>query len=834
MADIVGGTIVWNLNVDDSKFTAGLAKAQAQADTFAADAETKVTGASNGIASAFKDAEEASTGFAVSLAVLGAGIGVAIGYGLKYAANIETMRAGYITLLGSASQADAAIKMIQKDAATTPFNFSGLVQDNELLTSVTHNASSSERVLLDMGKALTAMGKGTNELDRVVVNMQQIASVGHAATIDIKQFAIAGIPIYQMLESQLHVTGAQLNDMITQGKITYDTIVKTFEAAGEGSGQYAQAFVQQGGTMNQVWSNFVDNIGIVLSTIVQSTGIFDKAKVALSGLTNSLAYLATPAGIAGIMNFFKFLQDNLPIIAGVIIGGLTPAIFGMVMALLPLIPFLAVGAAIGIVVEGIMSAFSKVPSPLLIGIAAGITAIGIALLVTFTPAIIAATVAAWAFVAPILIAAAPFIALGLGVALVVAGIVLLITHWQQIANFLSGVFKPIIADVIHVFQGLAAFLVDFFTGGDITATWYQYFGTAFMGVIVQIDNFRQGIITAWGNIVSFFTVQVPQLAVNFGKWLEGLPQAFLNMLTTLFLDEIRGWGLIVGLLVFGVPALITQIMTFFGTLPALLQAWWLGLVTWWNTTWTAFSTWTVTTVTTLVNDIMTWFNQLPGRIQTAITTAFNNFVNTATAWYNNAVNWASNLIKGIMNWIETLPAQFMTAITDTQNQATSGFNDLWTAIVGIVSAWPGQLYNWGVNLMNSFANGIKSAIGAIANAFEAGMNDAKKLVESHSPPVAGPFKDIGKWGFNTGLAWAEGMQSAMSGLDIPMPDAGGFSTVSSVGPMQVGGGSQSSTVHAPAFSVNLGVFVGTESEKRQLAKMLNDSYQQYLKGRGQA
>lgn len=311
--------------------------------------------------SSFDKAVQGSYLFAGALSSIGAVATGALGFGVKFAADIETMTQGFVTLLGSTDKANQAIEMIKRDAAKTPFELKGLISANQLLTSVTKDANQSERFILNIGKALTAMGKGQPELDRVIVNLQQVGAIGHASMVDLKQFAYAGIPIFDMLANEIKGTGKNLEDMVSGGEVTFKMLEDMFNKAGEGTGQFSQSFVLQGGTFNQVLSNFRDNIGITMSEIAKQTGVFDLVKGALQGLTATLGQIASPAGTAKIMEFFDFLKANSPIIAGVIIGGLTPAFIGLAgsiwAAFAPLIPFLATGALIGVSVKLLIDSF---------------------------------------------------------------------------------------------------------------------------------------------------------------------------------------------------------------------------------------------------------------------------------------------------------------------------------------------------------------------------------------------------------------------------------------------------------------------------------------------
>jgi tape measure domain-containing protein len=254
----------------------------------------KMTGDLNNVQRGATGAGGAFSSFAKQIAVAaGAYISFrsayrALSIGVSIAADLQTAEVGLKTLLGSAEEAQSTIARLKVEAARTPFELPGLTQATQLLTSVTKDGDRSIDILLDVGEALAAMGKGQSELDRIIVNLQQVAAVGKAATIDIKQFAFAGIPIYEMLAETTGKTGEALAEMIDNGEITFDLLTNMFDEANDEGGRFFNAFVNQSGTFNQALSNMKDSFGIFMSDIVKNTGIFQGMTDAMIGVSNVL------------------------------------------------------------------------------------------------------------------------------------------------------------------------------------------------------------------------------------------------------------------------------------------------------------------------------------------------------------------------------------------------------------------------------------------------------------------------------------------------------------------------------------------------------------------
>lgn len=304
----------------------------------------------------FETAEDASKKFAIGLAAAGAGVLATLGYGVKVAADLETARQGYITLLGSTKAADDALTMIKKDAASTPFELPGLISANQMLTQVTKDAGRSEALLLNVGKAIAAAGKGQPELDRIILNLQQIGNTSKITEMDVRQFGNAGVNILELLAEYYGVSKSAAADMVKDSKTAFADLEKAFEKAGESGGKFSRAFIDQAGTFNQLISNFKDSIGIALSEILTKSQIFDDVKSMLGDLIQYIVS-ETPSMVEAMKAFTAVIRDNFPIIAGVIVGMLLPAFIALIASiktsLVLLTPYIAVGVGLALVFDQI-------------------------------------------------------------------------------------------------------------------------------------------------------------------------------------------------------------------------------------------------------------------------------------------------------------------------------------------------------------------------------------------------------------------------------------------------------------------------------------------------
>lgn len=251
------------LGLDTSEYEQSIEQArketQSAANSLNRSANTAGSGVS-GMASQFAAASAKATVLANMLTSLGTkAVGLAKGFvemGISYNAQIEKYTTGFTNMLGSAQAAQEAMQAIQEDAARTPFDVASLTQANQLLISAGENAAYSRKVINALGDAVSATGGGNVELSRMAANLQQIANVGKATAIDIKQFAYAGINIYQILADYTGKSVQEVQNMT----ISYDLLSQALIAASEEGGRYYNAMDTQSQTMNGRISTLKDNV----------------------------------------------------------------------------------------------------------------------------------------------------------------------------------------------------------------------------------------------------------------------------------------------------------------------------------------------------------------------------------------------------------------------------------------------------------------------------------------------------------------------------------------------------------------------------------------------
>ena len=192
--------------------------------------------------------------------VTAAAVTTATGFAIKSAADFQQTRIGIENMLGSADAARDTLKEISDIAAKTPFEFAELADSARQLLAFGFNAEDAVKTMTSLGDVSAAIGAPIGDLSYL---MGTLRTQGRAFTIDIRQFAQRGIPIYEYLAKTLGKSEQAIMGMIEEGKIGFPEVEEAFKSmTGEG-GKFYQTMDKQSESFNGRVSTLKDNIGIL-------------------------------------------------------------------------------------------------------------------------------------------------------------------------------------------------------------------------------------------------------------------------------------------------------------------------------------------------------------------------------------------------------------------------------------------------------------------------------------------------------------------------------------------------------------------------------------------
>lgn len=187
--------------------------------------------------------------------------------GVEYNAQMEQYTTSFTAMLGSEEKAVTMLDKIKKNAQSSPFDIESLVQANQLLLTTGESAEDTEKVIMALGDAVAYTGGGNDELKRMASNLQQIKNVGKASSVDIKQFAMAGINIYGILSDSMGKSIDQIKEM----DISYNDLSKALQKASEEGGLYYGAMERQSNTLSGQLNKLESNWNALTGVIAEGT-----------------------------------------------------------------------------------------------------------------------------------------------------------------------------------------------------------------------------------------------------------------------------------------------------------------------------------------------------------------------------------------------------------------------------------------------------------------------------------------------------------------------------------------------------------------------------------
>lgn len=296
------------LGMDTSSFEQGVDRAKAKTSALAGELNPRFSGIGKTLTSAFVKSQLLATSviaLAKKFSSLGEGI---VNQGVAFNQQMEKYTTGFTNMLGSAEKAQAVLNQIKQDAARTPLNVDSLVQANQLLISAGVSAGEARSTILALGDAVSATGGGSEVLSRMAANLQQIKNVGKAASIDIKQFAMAGIDIYGVLADYTGKSTAEVQGMT----ITYDFLTAALKKASEEGGRYYNAMETQSQTLSGRIETLKDNWSQLLGTLTKGlTETEGNLVTAAAGWVQRFQEGFETAGANGLMQAGSHIVDEV-------------------------------------------------------------------------------------------------------------------------------------------------------------------------------------------------------------------------------------------------------------------------------------------------------------------------------------------------------------------------------------------------------------------------------------------------------------------------------------------------------------------------------------------
>lgn len=173
-----------------------------------------------------KNAIRMSQNLLSSLKYAAAGLSALGVASVKMSADMQVARKSMEVLTGSAEKAQKHLSDLERFAATTPFDFSGLVDASKRLQAYGFQAESVIPILNNVGNAAATLGLGQEGIDRITLALGQMASKGKVSAEEMLQLTETGIAGWQMLADYTGQSVAEVQEQASKGAISARTALE--------------------------------------------------------------------------------------------------------------------------------------------------------------------------------------------------------------------------------------------------------------------------------------------------------------------------------------------------------------------------------------------------------------------------------------------------------------------------------------------------------------------------------------------------------------------------------------------------------------------------------
>lgn len=704
-------------------------------------------------------------------------------------ASMEQTTVGFETLLGKGKATQQMMDQLKAFAAATPFEFPELATDAQHMLAFGFSAKEVIPTLTDIGDAMSAMGKGSADIDRVVAVFGQMKAAGKANAGDMMQLADQGIPAWKFLAEAMHKTIPEVQDLSSKGLIPAKTAIDAMTSGMHqmfGGGMAAQA-----NTFNGLLSTLKDNAGAAMRSF---TGpLFDAAKNGLKVLGDSVSSkgfqdFATGAGAAmatafgniggaidyvgkvlrtiplgdfkaawqsisnevgSITNKFREFMSSLNPLKGAVgdFDPLAEAIQKIAKSGLDTVSSIlwGISQALMAIDKGAGNGGIKQAGDALIGL--GKAALNTSMLVNTIEGIArhGKDLGEWwqQSVIPALREAAPgFRNLGQALASLLPAFEQIASsvhnNFQTAFDALLPVFKAAVPIIIQLAGGIANGLgaaLKFLTPYIVAAS--QEIGTFAAQIATRVAPMIMQFLTETEQGIQFFQQNWTTIWSSIGPIVEGVWKEVVGIIQI-------AWAIVKGIILIGLDLMSGNWKQAWNDMLDMFKGVWEGIKTYLSGAWSIIRG----LVTTMVNVIKALWQSLSDSLVGH--SIVPDMINAIVSWFAQLPGRAgaavSNMVSGVLGWFGQLAGRAGAAV---QGMAST--------VLGALNSLAGSALSAGANIVLQVAAGIRSAIGSVGSA----IGDVTAFIAAHlphSPAKLGPLRDLPLMGAEIAKQIAQGMR----------------------------------------------------------------------------
>lgn len=178
----------------------------------------------------------------------------------------QQLELAFNTMLRSTEKSQVLMSQLVDTAARTPFDLTSIAQGAKQMLAFGSNVESVVDEIVMLGNVASGVSAPLGDL---IYLYGTLRSQGRAYTVDIRQFAGRGIPIYEELGKVLNADRQELNKLVTEGKVGFPEVEKAFKNMTSEGGIYFNLMQEQSKSLTGMLSNLGDAWDSALNKIGQ-------------------------------------------------------------------------------------------------------------------------------------------------------------------------------------------------------------------------------------------------------------------------------------------------------------------------------------------------------------------------------------------------------------------------------------------------------------------------------------------------------------------------------------------------------------------------------------
>jgi len=239
---------------------------------------------------------------------------------VKAANDFQKLNQQLNLLTGSTIDTQNALTALKQYAAATPFDLPGLAENAKLLLAFGLSTEQAVEFTRRLGDVATVTG---TPLDRLALNLGQIVSLGKAYTVDLRQFAIAGVPIFESLSK---VTGKSIAELKQLDAIPADQVIAAFRQMTDEGGKFYEGGVKGGTKLDASLATLGESLtllGVTVGKILNPTVLsaIESANQSITGIGARLDQISTIGEIPVLKQILEFANRFGPAFALKVLTG---------------------------------------------------------------------------------------------------------------------------------------------------------------------------------------------------------------------------------------------------------------------------------------------------------------------------------------------------------------------------------------------------------------------------------------------------------------------------------------------------------------------------------